>query len=101
MGGSGRASGPELLRQEAPALSAPPAATVWLTPGPSAGTASGGRLGGSGAAWGEPEVEEEEEAGSALVGMRSDAAERPPEEEAEAEWWQRGLSSELMTQTHW
>lgn len=46
-------------------------------------------------------MEEEEEAGSALVGMRSDAAERPPEEEVEAEWWQRGLRSELMTQTHW
>lgn len=96
MGGSGRASGPEFLQQAAPALSAPPAATVWPKPGLSAGTASGGRLEGSGAAWGDPGVEEEEEAGSAPVGMRFDAAERPPEEEAEAERWQLGSRSELV-----
>lgn len=97
MGGSGRASGPEFLQQAAPALSASPAATVWPKPGSSAATASGGRLEGSGAAWGEPRVGEEEEAGSASVGMRFDAAGRPAEEEAEAERWQLGSRSELMT----
>ncbi len=101
VGGCGRASGPEPLLQAAPAPSAAPVPTGRPKPGPSAGTASGGRLGGSGAAWEEPEGEEEAEADSALVGMRSDAAERPPEEEAEAERQQPGLRSELMTQTSW
>ncbi len=101
MGGSGRASGPEPQLQAAPAPSAAPVPTGRQKPGPSAGTVSGGRLGGSGAAWGEPEGVEEEEAGSALVGMRSDAAGRPPEEEAEAEQWQLRLRSELLMHISW
>lgn len=103
--GSGRASGPGPLLQAAPALSEAPDLTGQPKPGLSAGTASGWRLGGSGAAWGEPEVEEEVVVVvSALVGMRSDA-ERPPEEEAEAEAevgrWQLGLRSDLMMQARW
>ena len=54
---------------------------------------------GSGAAWGEPEVEEEEEADSGLAGMRFDAVEQPPEEEAEAGQQQLGLRCEWMVQT--
>lgn len=101
MGGSGRASGPEPPLQADPAPSAAPVPSGRPKHGPSEGIASVGRPEGSGAVWGEPEVEEEVEAGSALVGMRSDAAERPPEEEAEAERWQLGLRFELMMQTHW
>ena len=101
MGGSGRASGQEPPLQAAPAPSASPVPTGRPKLGPSAGIASGGRLGGSGAVWGEPEVEEEVDAGSVLVGMRSDAAERPLEEEAEAERWQLELRSELRMQTRW
>lgn len=101
MGGSGRASGPEPPQQAAPALSASPDPTGQPKPGLSAGTASGGRLGDSGVAWGEPEVEEEAGGGSAFVGMKSDAAERLPEEEAEAGLRRLGLRSELMMRTHW
>lgn len=86
MGGSRRASGPELQQPEALALSKAHAATVWPEPGPSAGTASGGRLAGSEGVWGEPEGEEEEGAGSAHVGMMSSAAELPQKEAAEAGW---------------
>lgn len=100
-GGSGKAtaSGPPL--QAAPAPSASPDPTGQPKPGLNAGTASGGRLEGSGEAWAEPEAEGEAEADSALVGMRSDAGERPPEEEAEAERWQLGVTSELRMQTRW
>lgn len=100
-GGSGKASAPGPLLQAAPAPSAAPGPTGRPKPGLNAGTASGGRLEGSGAAWAEPEAEGEAEAGSALVGMRSDAGEQPPEEEAEAERWQLGVKSELMMQTRW
>lgn len=99
--GSGRASGPGPPLQAAPALSVVPDLTGQPKPGPSAGTVSGGRLGGSGAVWGEPEVEEVVVVVSALVGMRSVAAEQPPEEEAEAGRWQLGLRSELMMQARW
>lgn len=46
-------------------------------------------------------MEEEAGADSALVGKRSYAGERPPEEEAAAERWQLGLRPELMMQTRW
>lgn len=99
--GSGRASGRGPPLQAAPAPSAAPSPTGRTEVGPSAGTASGGRPAGSGAAWGEPAVEEEAEADSALVGTRCDAAAPPPEEEAEAERWLPGSRSEPMTQTRW
>lgn len=101
MGGSGRASGQEPPRQAAPAPSASPVQTGRPKPGLSAETASGGRLGGSGAAWGEPEVEEEVDVGSVHVRMRCDAVGQPLEEEAEAEQWQLELRSELRMQTRW
>lgn len=99
--GSGRASGPGPLPQATHALSVGRDLTEQPKSGLSAGTAFGGRLGGSGAAWGEPEVEEVVVVVSALVGMRSYAAALLPEEEAVAGQWQLGLRSELMMQAHW
>lgn len=94
MGGSGRAFGLALLLQTAPAPLAPAAVTERPKPGLSAEIASGGQLEDSGEILAKPE--EEEEDGSAAVGMTIDAVERPSEEAAEAELWQQGLTSELM-----
>lgn len=100
-GGSGKASATGPLLQAAPAPSAASGPTGRPKPVLNAVTASGGRLGGSGVAWAEQEVVGEAEDGSALVGMRSDAGVRPPEEEAEAERWQLGVRCGLMMQAHW
>lgn len=100
MAGPGRATGPEPPPQAAPALFAEPVPTGLPKPGPSAGTACGGRQAGSGAAWGELEEEEQAEAAGS-VGMRSAAVVRPPEEEAEAEQRQLGLKAEPMMRRHW